>query len=60
MSHKEADVYSALGDEDQAFTWLEKAFADRSHYLAVLRLEPLLDSLRNDPRWTALLTRVGV
>ena len=55
-----AVVYCGLGDKDQAFAWLEKAFADHSHFLAVLRLEPLLDSLKNDPRWHELLRRVGV
>jgi serine/threonine protein kinase/tetratricopeptide (TPR) repeat protein len=55
-----AVVYSGLGDKDQAFAWLEKAFADRSNFMAVLRLEPLLDSLETDPRWNELLKRVGV
>lgn len=63
---KEADgrdlavVYTGLNDRDQAFMWLERAFGDRSHHLAVLRLEPLLsDFLKDDPRWNELLRRVG-
>jgi serine/threonine-protein kinase len=55
-----AVVYAGLDDKDQAFAWLEKAFQYHSHFLAALRLEPLLDSLRNDPRWSDLQRRVGM
>ena len=64
-ARKEADgrdlavAYAGLDDKDQAFAWLEKAFADHSNFLAVLRLEPALDSLKSDPRWNDLLRRVG-
>jgi TolB-like protein/Flp pilus assembly protein TadD len=54
-----AIAYSGFDDKDQTFAWLEKAFADRSHFMAVLRLEPMLDSLHSDPRWHDLLRRVG-
>jgi tetratricopeptide (TPR) repeat protein len=63
---KEADgrdlavVYAGLDDRNQAFAWLEKAFADKSNFLAILRLEPSLDPLKSDPRWNELLRRVGV
>jgi len=55
-----AVVYAGLDDKDQAFAWLEKAYADRSNFLAVLRLEPMLDSLKSDPRWNDLLKRMGL
>jgi serine/threonine-protein kinase len=55
-----AVVYAGLDDKDQAFAWLEKAFQYHSHFLAALRLEPLLDPLRNDPRWSDLQRRVGM
>jgi len=55
-----AVVYAGLDEKDQAFVWLEKAFKDHSCYLAILRLEPSLDSLKSDPRWNELLRRVGV
>ena len=55
-----AVVYAGLDEKDQAFTWLEKAFKDRSTFLAILRLEPSFDPLKNDPRWNELLRRVGV
>lgn len=53
-------VYAGLDDKDKAFAWLEKAFKDRSVFLAFLRLEPLMDSLESDPRWKALEQRVGI
>ena len=53
-------VYAGLDDKDKAFAWLEKAFKDRSVFLAFLRLEPLMDSLNTDPRWKALEQRVGI
>jgi adenylate cyclase len=54
-----AVAYAAF-DKEQAFTWLEKAFADHSVFLAFLKLEPLLESLHSDPRWNDLERRVGV
>ncbi len=53
-------VYLGLGDKDQVFVWLDKACVERSNYLIYLNVEPLVDSLREDPRFAALLQRVGV
>jgi len=55
-----AVAYVGLNDKDQAFAWIEKSYAARSNFLAVLRLEPMLDPLKSDPRWQELLKRVGV
>jgi len=55
-----AVVYAGLDDKNQAFAWLEKAFAAHSNFLAILRLEPSLDPLKSDPHWLELLRRVGV
>lgn len=52
-------VYAALGDKDQAFIWLEKAYQERSG-LATLKVHPALDSLRSDPRFDGLLRRIGL
>ena len=49
-----------LGDNDQAFAWLDKAYEERSEYLVYLPTEPMADPLRNDPRFFALLERVGL
>ena len=53
-------VHAGLGDRDQALAWLDKAYAERSDYMAYLNLEPMLDSLRSDQRFTALVGRVGL
>jgi hypothetical protein len=46
-------------DKEQAFAWLERAFADHSGFL-VFVLEPLLEPLQSDPRWNDLERRVGI
>jgi len=53
-------VYAGLGDRDQAFAWLDRAYEERSHWLAYLKVWPLFDDLRSDARFTALLGRVGL
>jgi TolB-like protein/DNA-binding winged helix-turn-helix (wHTH) protein/Tfp pilus assembly protein PilF len=55
-----AIVYAALGDKDQAFAWLEKSYQDRSEQMLYLKVEPLVDPLRSDPRFESLLKRVGL
>jgi len=55
-----AVVYAGLGDKNQAFAWLERAYADRSFYLTWLKYDPQLDSLRSDPRFADLMRRVGL
>jgi len=53
-------IYIGLGDKDQAFTWLDKAYEERCEYLVYLPTEPMADSLRNDPRFPVLLERLGL
>jgi tetratricopeptide (TPR) repeat protein len=55
-----AMVYTGLGDKDEAFAWLDKAYAERCEYLVYLPTEPIADPLRSDPRFTALLQRLGL
>src|SRR6267143_1462827 len=47
-----------FGDKDAAFTWLEKAFQERSSWLAWAGVEPRFDSLRSDPRFLSLMARM--
>ena len=55
-----AEIHAALGEKDQAFEWLEKAYEARSSDLRFLKVSPsFTDSLRLDPRFTDLLRRVG-
>jgi len=55
-----AVLYTGLDDRDKAFEWLQRAFENRSVFLVFLKLEPLMESLRSDPRWNELEGRVGI
>jgi TolB-like protein/Tfp pilus assembly protein PilF len=55
-----AIIYAGLGDRDRAFEWLERAYECRSWGLLWLKVDPSLDSLRSDERFTSLLRRVGL
>jgi tetratricopeptide (TPR) repeat protein len=50
-----AEVFAVLGDTEEAFEWLEKAYSERSSSLAYIKVEPRLDRLRGDPRFKKLL-----
>ena len=54
-----ANDYALLGDKERGFEWLEKAYHDRSSWLVEVRVDPLWDMLRSDPRYTDLLRRMG-
>jgi TolB-like protein/Tfp pilus assembly protein PilF len=58
-SYGVALVHAGLGDKDSAFVWLDKAFAERSHWLVWLQLDPRWDSLRSDRRFEQLVARMG-
>jgi eukaryotic-like serine/threonine-protein kinase len=53
-----ATLHVALGDKEQAFIWLAKAYAVRDLYLAWIKVDPAFDSLRSDPRFRALLRQM--
>ena len=55
-----AGVYACLGDRDHAMTELEHAYAARTTWLPAVNVEPLFDGLRQDPRFQALLGRLGI
>ncbi|MGH9937285.1 MAG: TPR end-of-group domain-containing protein, partial [Blastocatellia bacterium] len=55
-----AIIAANLGDSDQAFAWLDKAYQERSGWMPWLKHEPLLDSLHRDARFSDLLRRVGL
>jgi TolB-like protein/DNA-binding winged helix-turn-helix (wHTH) protein/Tfp pilus assembly protein PilF len=64
--HQELDqagiawAYIGMGDKDQAFDWLEKAYLQHSNTIITLKVEPGFDPLRSDPRFQDLLRRVGL
>jgi DNA-binding winged helix-turn-helix (wHTH) protein/TolB-like protein/tetratricopeptide (TPR) repeat protein len=51
--------YACIGDSEQAFVWLEKAWKEHSPWLVYLSVDPQFDSLREDPRFVGMLKRVG-
>ncbi len=55
-----AGIHVGLGQEDRAIECLEKAYAERSHWLIYLHIDPGMDTLRYHPRFKDLLRRVGL
>jgi tetratricopeptide (TPR) repeat protein len=54
-----AQIYAQLGHKDQALAWLEKAYEKHDGRMYRLKVEPLLDPLRSDPRFGDLLRRMN-
>jgi serine/threonine protein kinase/tetratricopeptide (TPR) repeat protein len=55
-----AALHASLGDVDEAFRWLDAAVEEGATGLIFLRVHPRLDPIRKDPRFRALLRRVGL
>jgi serine/threonine protein kinase/tetratricopeptide (TPR) repeat protein len=55
-----AVIYLAMGNKDQAFDWIQKAFDDRSAWLVYLKVDPLFDGIRQDARFTDLMRRISL
>ncbi len=55
-----AAIYAGLGEKDVAFEWLEKAFHERTSFLAYFKFHPTFDNLHGDPRFDALVKRIGI
>jgi serine/threonine-protein kinase len=53
-------VYTAMGDKNEAFRWLDSSVVERSGSVRYLKIEPRLDPLRSDHRFDELLKRVGL
>ena len=54
-----AAVYVVLGDKEQAFEWLDKAYQDDSAWLVWLKVDPVMDPLHSDARFQKLLRRIN-
>jgi len=54
------NAYLGLGDNEQAFAWLEQAYREHSNILMFLKTHPYFDPLRSDPRFQDLVRRVGL
>jgi len=49
-----------MGNKDEAMRWLEQAYADRSESVVWLKVDPTFANLRGDPRFDALIKKVGL
>ena len=54
------NAYLGMGDNEQAFYWLEQAYKEQSNILQFLRTHPYFDPIRSDPRFADLVRRVGL
>jgi TolB-like protein/Flp pilus assembly protein TadD len=54
------NAYLGLGDNEQAFAWLEQAYKEQSNILQFLKVHPYFDPIRADPRFADLVRRVGL
>ena len=55
-----AAIYVRLGERTRALRCLEQAYLERDSYLVYLKVSPVLDDLRADPRFADLVRRVGL
>ena len=55
-----ANVYMGLGKKDKALEWLRRAFDSRNANLFLLKIDPIYDPLRSDPRFADLLRRMNL
>jgi TolB-like protein/DNA-binding winged helix-turn-helix (wHTH) protein/Tfp pilus assembly protein PilF len=55
-----AQIYAALGDKQHAMKWLQSSYDERAVWLQYLKVDPVLDSLRSDPRFQGLLRRMDL
>jgi DNA-binding winged helix-turn-helix (wHTH) protein/TolB-like protein/Tfp pilus assembly protein PilF len=53
-------IYAALGDTENTFLWLDRAVEDRSTMMAFLAQDPMFDAFHADPRFAALVARIGI
>ncbi len=59
-SYEIAVIHAGLGDKDEAFAWLQKAYDDRdSSWLVDLNVDPRFEPLRSDARFVELVRRIG-
>ncbi len=60
MAFQIAEVYAFRGQTNQAFAWLDQALAQRDAGLLHIKGDPLLKSLERDPRYLAVLKKIGL
>jgi tetratricopeptide (TPR) repeat protein len=58
VPYRIAAVYLALGDKDRAIEWLKKDYERRDNWMTWLKVDPVMDPLRSDPRFVKLMRRM--
>jgi len=53
-------IYIIIGEIDEGFYWLEKAYDELDPWLSTLKSDPLFSSVRSDPRYIALLKKMNL
>lgn len=60
LAYQIAEVHAFRGEADAAFQWLDTAYAQHDGGLATIKYDPFLKSLRGDPRYAAMLRKLGL
>jgi len=58
VDYRVAAVHLALGDKNQAIEWLKKSYDDRENWMNQLKVDPVMDPLRSDPRFQELMRKL--
>ncbi|HWY46878.1 MAG TPA: winged helix-turn-helix domain-containing protein [Bryobacteraceae bacterium] len=53
-------VYMGLADKEKSFEWLQKALTERSQTITTMKVDPVFDELRADPRFVSLIRQIGL
>ena len=60
MAYQIAEVYAFRNQSDEAFEWLDRAYAQRDGGLPLTKVDPLLKNLHSDPRFAAFLKKLNL
>ena len=53
-------LYAMIGENDEAFKWLEKGYEEKSDFIDYVKIDPAMRNLSSDPRYTALLKKMNL
>ena len=59
LDYQVAQVYAVRGEKEKAFEWLQVAFDNHDTGMLALLVDPLLNSLRDDPRFKTLIAKMN-
>ena len=55
-----ARLYVLLGEKERALLWLERSYENKDFMLPFVNVDPVFDDLRSEPRFQAVLSRMGL